>query len=58
LKEIVRGLVRDGRLEFVNGGWSMHDEANAHYDDQINNMMQGHAFLFKEFNGYRPRIGW
>lgn len=57
LQEKVRGLVREGRLEFINGGWSMHDEANAHYEDQINNMMLGHDFLMKEF-GVKPNIGW
>ena len=56
-KELVRGLVREGRLEFVNAGWSMHDEANTHYEDQINNMMHGHQFLLKEFN-YVPKVGW
>lgn len=50
-------LVKEGRLEFVNAGWSMHDEATTHYEDMINNMMMGHTFLEKEF-GVRPRIGW
>ena len=27
IKEQVRNLVREGRLEFVNGGWSANDEA-------------------------------
>ena len=44
-KAAVRGLVAEGRLEFVNGGWSMHDEACPHYEDMINNMMLGHEFL-------------
>lgn len=57
MQENVRGLVREGRLEIVNGGWSMHDEANTHYEDQINNMMLGHDFLMKEF-GVKPKIGW
>lgn len=57
MKTAVRGLVRDGRLEIVNGGWSMHDEACAHYEDMINNMMIGHEFLLREF-GVKPRIGW
>ena len=57
LQEQVRGLAREGRIEFVNAGWSMHDEANTHYEDQINNMMIGHEFLMKEF-GIRPHIGW
>ena len=27
LKADVRQLVKEGRLEFINGGWSMSDEA-------------------------------
>ena len=37
-KERVRTLVREGRLEFANGGWSMNDEACTHYNaiiDQV-----------------------
>ena len=50
-------MVNTGRLEFVNGGWSMHDEACTHYEDMILNMQKGHKFLMDEF-GVRPRIGW
>lgn len=57
LKEQVKGLIKEGRFEFVNGGWSMHDEASPHYEDMINNMMHGHDFLKKEFDVV-PRIGW
>ena len=57
MQENVRGLVRDHRLEFINAGWAMHDEACTHFDDMINNMMIGHEFLLKEFN-YKPTIGW
>ena len=57
MKSNVRTLVSEGRLEFVNGGWSMHDEASPYYEDMINNMYYGNQFLFKEF-GIRPRIGW
>ena len=56
-KAIVRGLVKSGRFEFINGGWSMHDEACTHYEDMINNMMAGHDFLMREF-GITPRVGW
>lgn len=56
-KAIVRGLVKSGRFEFINGGWSMHDEACTHYEDMINNMMAGHDFLMREF-GVTPRVGW
>ena len=41
-KNEIRKLVREGRLEFLNAGWSMHDEACPHYEDMINNMMHGH----------------
>lgn len=58
MKEKVRGLVRNGQLEFVNAGWSMHDEACAYYEDMINNMMIGHEWLEREFDGYTPRVGW
>jgi hypothetical protein len=53
----VQMLVDEGRLQFVNAGWSMSDEANVHYEDFINNMKAGHDFLKKELN-YRPTIGW
>ena len=57
MKNQVRQLVTEGRLEFLNAGWSMSDEAAPHFDDFINNMMKGHDFLLKEFN-YKPRIAW
>jgi alpha-mannosidase len=57
MKTSVRQLVQGGRLEIVNAGWSMHDEACVYYEDMLNNMMKGHDFLLKEF-GIKPRIGW
>ena len=39
--EQVKGLVANGQLEFINAGWSMHDEANPIYNDMIDNMMVG-----------------
>lgn len=58
-RENARKLVREGRLEFVNAGWSMHDEACTHYDDMMNNMMVGHEWLERNFGDYaRPRVGW
>jgi lysosomal alpha-mannosidase len=56
-KNILKKLIKEGRFEFVNGGWSMHDEASPHYEDMINNMMKGHDFLKSEFD-IKPRIGW
>ena len=57
MKGQVRSLIKQKRLEIINGGWSMHDEACPHYEDMINNMMHGHAFLMEEL-GVKPRIGW
>ena len=57
MKQDVRDLVSQGRLEILNAGWSMHDEACPHYEDMINNMQMGHQFALKEF-GVAPRIGW
>ena len=48
-KEKVKKLVRDGQLEFINGGWSSHDEACPSYDMMITNMMAGNKFLREEF---------
>ena len=39
----MRGLVRNGQLEIINAGWSMHDEACPIYEDMIDNMMKGSA---------------
>jgi len=57
LREKVKKLVKEGRLEFANGGWSATDEACTNYEDIINNMMKGHQFLKSEF-GVVPRVGW
>ncbi|WOL03753.1 putative alpha-mannosidase [Canna indica] len=56
-KKAVRGLVSSGQLEFINGGWCMHDEAAVHYVDMIDQTTLGHQFLKEEF-GFLPRIGW
>jgi alpha-mannosidase len=57
MKIKVRMLVQQGRLEIINAGWSMHDEACTHYEDMINNMYIGHNWLVNEI-GTTPRIGW
>lgn len=41
-KNNVRMLVQSGRLELLNAGWSMHDEACPTYEEMITNMMTGH----------------
>lgn len=38
----VRTLVANGQLDFVNGGWCMHDEAAAHYIAMVDQTTLGH----------------
>ena len=53
----LRALVSEGRFEFVNGGWCMHDEAAAHYVAMVDQTSLGHAFLLEQF-GVVPTTGW
>ncbi|KAG8388777.1 hypothetical protein BUALT_Bualt02G0160500 [Buddleja alternifolia] len=57
IQEEVRKLVDSGQLEFVNGGWCMHDEATTHYVDMIDQTTLGHRFIKAQFNK-TPRAGW
>eukprot|EP00096_Caligus_rogercresseyi_P006017 TRINITY_DN22147_c0_g1_i1.p1 TRINITY_DN22147_c0_g1~~TRINITY_DN22147_c0_g1_i1.p1 ORF type:complete len:951 (-),score=151.90 TRINITY_DN22147_c0_g1_i1:18-2828(-) len=55
----VRSLVSEGRLEFINGGWSMNDEAAAHYNAIIDQMSLGLRFINDTFGGSAaPKIAW
>ncbi|KAG0461842.1 hypothetical protein HPP92_020318 [Vanilla planifolia] len=56
-QEVVKKLVDSGQLEFINGGWCMHDEATVHYIDMIDQTTLGHRMIKKQFNKI-PRIGW
>ncbi|KJE92298.1 lysosomal alpha-mannosidase [Capsaspora owczarzaki ATCC 30864] len=53
----VKEYVQQGRLEFINGGIVMSDEAATHYVATIDQMTLGHRFLLNTF-GVKPRIGW
>ncbi|XP_047319755.1 alpha-mannosidase [Impatiens glandulifera] len=57
IQEEVRRLVDSGQLEFVNGGWCMHDEAATHYVDMIDQTTLGHRAIKDQFNK-TPRAGW
>ena len=52
-----RKLVHNGQLEFVLGGWVMHDEAVTTMSDQVNQMTVGHRFILETF-GVTPSKGW
>ncbi|KAL3141201.1 hypothetical protein ABBQ38_003541 [Trebouxia sp. C0009 RCD-2024] len=56
-KDLVRKLVDNGQLDFVNGGYVQHDEAAAHYVAMIDQTTRGHSFLKEQF-GKVPTIGW
>ncbi|GBG77031.1 hypothetical protein CBR_g23357 [Chara braunii] len=57
MKEKVEELVERRQLEFINGGWCMHDEASTHYVDMVDQTTLGHRFIKSQF-GVVPRIGW
>uniref|UniRef100_A0A672YR33 Alpha-mannosidase n=1 Tax=Sphaeramia orbicularis TaxID=375764 RepID=A0A672YR33_9TELE len=59
MKQTVQQLVNEGRLEFVNGGWCMSDEATTHYSAVIDQMTMGLRFLNDTFGVCgRPRVAW
>ncbi|XP_022775428.1 alpha-mannosidase-like [Durio zibethinus] len=57
IQEQVKKLVDVGLLEFINGGWCMHDEATTHYIDMIDQTTLGHRMIKEQFNKV-PRAGW
>ncbi|GBG61654.1 hypothetical protein CBR_g23169 [Chara braunii] len=57
MQSLVRRLVDRGQLEFLNGGWCMHDEASTHYVDMVDQTTLGHRYIKSQFDAV-PRIGW
>ena len=58
VRQNMKQLAREGRFEFVQGGWVQNDEANTHYFAILNQMLDGHEWLKKNFPEAVPRIGW
>ena len=48
MKAMVQQLVNEGRLEFIGGGWAMHDEAAVHYSSLIDNMAYGNLWILQK----------
>ena len=42
IKDKLKKFVKEGRFEFLNGGWSANDEACPTYEDIVDNMVTGH----------------
>ena len=56
---MVKKLVDDKQLEFVEGGWSQGDEIVATLDGRLANLAAGNEWLSETFGeAARPRIGW
>ncbi|KAK5578373.1 hypothetical protein RB653_008043 [Dictyostelium firmibasis] len=49
--------VKNDRIEFVNGGWVMNDEACASLESVIRHLSNGHKFIREKF-GKQPESGW
>lgn len=50
-------IAKEGRFEFVTGGWVSADEAGTHYIDIVNEITEGHEWLQRNL-GVKPRVGY
>lgn len=58
-RNVTRRLVEEGRLEFINGGWCMFDEASPHFVEMVDQTTRGHQWLKKNFGSCaNPRGTW
>ncbi|XP_067680551.1 alpha-mannosidase 2-like [Haliotis asinina] len=57
VKVHVRRLVRRGQLEIVLGGWVMPDEASTHYVSVIDQLLEGHQWMWENL-GVKPENSW
>jgi alpha-mannosidase len=58
-RENARKVVANGQLEFINGGWCMHDEASPLWTAMVDQTTRGHQFILKNFGkDASPRGTW
>lgn len=58
-RDNARKVVANGQLEFINGGWCMHDEAAPLWTEMVDQTTRGHQFLQKNFGKTAiPRGTW
>ncbi|KAL8605774.1 hypothetical protein ACOMHN_059339 [Nucella lapillus] len=57
VKVHVRRLIRRGQLEIVLGGWVVPDEASSHYVSVIDQLMEGHQWLWENLR-VKPVNSW
>lgn len=59
MRAAVRGLVSSRQLVFLNGAFSMHDEAAPTYTDMLDNLATGHRSIASEFGEEAlPTLAW
>lgn len=56
-KNTLKEWLKNGRFEFIMGGYVMHDESASHFQHVIDQMRLGLQFLKSEFN-FTPTIAW
>lgn len=57
VKVHVRRLVRRGQLEIALGGWVMPDEASSHYVSVVDQLVEGHQWLWENLRT-TPKSSW
>ena len=45
-RDAVKKLVNEGRLVFINGGWTVNDEGAAHYNNIIDQLSLGEFKIY------------
>ncbi|XP_066258690.1 alpha-mannosidase 2 [Euwallacea similis] len=56
-QKALKDLINSGRLEITTGGWVMTDEANVHIFAMVDQLIEGHQWLWANL-GVKPKSGW